>query len=98
MKKTVTKQIFLIAVIIFIVGAVLGIVSAVSGGSFLRASDNLDNGIISFEFSTPEPTPAPYNMYDDFFGTDIFDIFEQFGLDGDDFMPYGNGGGSGQIY
>lgn len=101
MKRTFTKQILLSAVVIFLVGAVLGIVSVLLGGSFLRATDNLDNPVISFDFSTPEPTPEPYNMYDDFFGMDIFDIFEQFGLDDDFFSPYGGSSGNGsngQIY
>lgn len=102
MKKTLTKYIFFAAVGIFLAGAILAMVSLIMGGNFLRATNNIekyinDDSIMSFDFSTPEP----HGMYDDFFGTDIYDIFEQFGLDEDDFMPYESDegiGNSGKLY
>ncbi len=108
--KKYTKPALLAALVIFIIGVLFALSAIATGGNYFRAMANIDrlmseNAAIKFEFATPEPTAIPYtDPFEEFFGgSDMFDIFEQFGM-GDDFMmPYGgynqpNPGISGKIY
>lgn len=110
MKKSFTKPVLLFALIIFLLGILLGILGSAMGGNAFRASANIDRLLgddrkIKFEFSTPQPTAVPYSdPFEEFFGgSDVFDIFEEFGM-GEDFLsPYGGyydtyPGNSGKIY
>lgn len=110
MKKSFTKPVLLFALIIFLLGILFGIIGSALGGNVFRASANINhvmggNSVIKFEFSTPEPTAVPYtDPFEEFFGSsDIFDIFEEFGMGEDFMMPYGGysetiPGNSGKIY
>jgi len=108
--KKYTKTILLISLIAFIVGVLFSVAGSALGGNFFRATSNINrlmenNNIITFEFATPAPTAVPYtDPFDEFFGgSDIFDIFEEFGMGDDFFSPYGNQYGApsqspGKIY
>ena len=108
--KKYTKTILFISLIIFIVGLLFSVVGSALGGNFFRATSNIsrfmDDTVIRFEFATPAPTAVPYtNPFDEFFGSgsDIFDIFEEFGMGDDFFSPYGSQYGTppsnpGKIY
>ena len=112
MKNSYTKPVLIFALIIFLIGIIFAAIANAKGGNYFRASSNIDrlisdNAVIKFEFSTPVPTEAPRSDYYDIFGgsdlEDIFDIFEEFGLDDDILSPYGGGydtapGAPGKIY
>lgn len=107
MRKAFFKPVLIFAGIVFLCGLLTGLTGSLMGGNPFRASANIkqitdDESIINFDYNiTTEATPVPHN--NDYYGDgfysspdifsdpDIYDFFEEFGMDGFDefFSPYG---------
>lgn len=95
MKKTIRNTVFIVSIASAVVSFALFIAGYASGGSVIRAMQNM--GIIQYD------VPSSYHGYDDYdyedYLEDYFeDFFRQFNLDGgsgynhyDDYKPYKGG-------